>query len=118
LKSYLEKATMFESIERFIQISEASEVDKIRVLQELRQKGAVVGRVYVDALKQSKIDAIKLSDVKKINPEDPQDFKYTVRRSQLDNAQSIVDLKGTLSFRGDNVISTPSAASSEKPRGL
>jgi hypothetical protein len=60
--------------------------------------------VYVDALKQSEIDAIKLSDVKKINPEDPQDFKYTVRHSQLDNAQSIVDLKGTLSFRGDNVI--------------
>jgi hypothetical protein len=104
LKSYLQKATMFESIERSIQISETSEVDKIRLLQELCQKGAVVGRMYVDALKQSKINAIKLSDVKKINPDDPQNFKYTVHRSQLDNAQSIVDLKGTLSFRDDNVI--------------
>jgi hypothetical protein len=104
LKSYLQKATMFESIEQFIQISELSEVEKINLLQDLRQKGAVVGRIYVDALKQSKINAIKLSDVKKIHPEDSHEFKYTVRRSHLDNAQSIVDLKGILSFRGENVI--------------
>jgi hypothetical protein len=80
LKSYLQKATTFESIERFIQISETSKVDKIRLLQELCQKGAAVGRLYVDALKQSKINAIKLSDAKKLNPDDPQDFKYTVCR--------------------------------------
>lgn len=104
LKSYLEKATLFESIERFIQVSELSEVKKIQLLQELRQKCAFVGSVYADALKQSKINAIKLSEVKKIHPEDSHDFKYSVRRSHLDNGQSIVDLKGTLTFRGENVI--------------
>ena len=75
LKSYLQKATLFESIERFIQVSELSEVEKIQVLQELRQKCALVGRVYVDALKQSKINAIKLSVVNKIHPADSHDFK-------------------------------------------
>jgi uncharacterized membrane-anchored protein YjiN (DUF445 family) len=95
LKSYLQKATLFESIQRFIQVSELSEVEKIQLLQELRQKCAFVGRVYVNALKQSKIDAIKLSEVKKIHPGDSYDFKYSVRRSHLDNGQSIVDLTGT-----------------------
>ena len=105
LKHILHNSTICQGINRFIQVAEYRELEKIKICKACREKNQPVSDQYLKLLNDSKIVANKISEVTKA-PTRHDDLVYHVRRSHLDNELSTVTLKGTMQFRGNTVVCT------------
>ena len=71
LKTYLSECTYGEAVSRISQVARDQDFTALKELQLCREDNKKVGLRYADALKNSKVAAMKYSCVEQINPLSP-----------------------------------------------
>jgi hypothetical protein len=99
LKTYLSGCTYGEAISRISQVAQDQDFTALKELQLCREDNKKVGLRYADALKNSKVAAMKYSCVEHINP--PTTTQFFVKESDVSTIHCEVDLNTTVSWRGD-----------------
>ena len=105
LKKLIATATLDQSVNRFIQVADYREIEKVAVIKALCEKNQIVSDKFIAFLNESNIQANKLSEVAKVTS-DPNDLTYLVLRTNLDSEISTVCLKGSLKFSGIDIACT------------
>ncbi len=99
LKTYLSGCTYGEAVSRISQVAQDQDFTALKELQLCREDNKKVGLRYTDALKNSKVAAMKYSYVEQINP--PTTTQFFVKESDASTIHCEVDLNTTVTWRGD-----------------
>ena len=101
LKSYLSGCTYGEAISRISQVARDQDFTALKELQVCREQHKKVGLRYAEALKNSKVEAMKYSCVEQISPLTTTQF--FVKENDASTIHCEVDLNSTVSWRGEQL---------------
>jgi hypothetical protein len=99
LKCYLSGCTYGEAVSRISQVAQDQDFTALKELQSCRQDHKKVGLRYADALKNSKVVAMKYSCVEKICQLCT--TRFFVKETDTSTIHCEVDLNTTVSWRGE-----------------
>ena len=99
LKSYLSGCTYGKAVSRISQVARDQDFTALKELQVCREEHKKVGLRYADALKNSKVAAMKYSCVEQISPLTTTQF--FVKENDASTIHYEVDLNTTVSWRGE-----------------
>jgi len=100
LKNYLSGCTYGEAVSRISQVARDQDFTALKELQVCREQHKKVGLRYAEALKNSKVEAMKYSCVEQISPLTTTQF--FVKETDASTIHCEVDLNTTVSWRGDS----------------
>ena len=105
MKLALTKATFTEAFDRVMSISRKINLQSREELESLCLEGKRTGRNHAAALSKCKAEAMKLSFVEKRSQSET---KWIVKQCSASSASCLIDLKGTIVWRGKNTHSAHS----------